>query len=354
LRKINLDKNIQFCFKIGFSTLITAKEDEEYREAIISIHNGLELLMKYYLRKKDKLLIYRKITYKSILNKRNDLIKELDYKNDHTISYTDCIIRLEYFSKLPEKNKNYLTQLDHIRNGCVHFEYSYDEKELRKLLISHIYQFICDVIIEMGLKPKDFIPEKHLDTLGKLKNTIDDEIKQSYYAKIAAAKKHYNEELSQEEREQKAQTEDYTKKHYDIIVACPACGKNALLRKKIQSTRELLRSFVVIKRDLILRDLSCHYCGLSITDYDQLRLEFKDKEKSLQKVIYDYPDDCPTDCPDDYPDDCPTDCPDDYPDDCPTDCPDDYPDDCPIDCPDDYPDDCPTDYPDDCPDDCPR
>ena len=94
-----------------------------------------------------------------------------------------------------------------------------------------------------------------------------------------------------------------------------------------------------MNRALILRNLSCHYCGLSITDYDQLKLKFKDKEKSLRKAIYHhYQEDSPEyyDCPE-PPDDCyGGDCPE-PPDDC-------YGGDCP-----EPPDDC---YECDCPDDC--
>ncbi len=342
MKKINLEKNIQLCFKNGFGTLVTAKNDEDYRNAVISIHNGLELLMKSYLRSKDEYLIYPKITYEKILNKRNDLRKKIKLNRPKTISYLKCIEILKYFSELPEKNSIYLKKLAYIRDRCVHFEYSYDERELRKLLISHIYQFTCDLIIEMGLDLKAFIPERNIVSLDKLKNSIDNEIMQNYLTTIESAKKHYFEALTVGDRKQKTETEDYTKRKFDIIIKCPACEQNALLRRKIQRTKKLLRDgYIIIKRVLILKDLSCIYCGLSITDYDQLELEFKDKEKSLQdsRILFDCPEDCPDDdcpyydCPDD---DCPYyDCPDD-------DCPDD---DCPDgDCPDD---DCPDD---DCPD----
>ena len=131
----------------------------------------------------------------------------------------------------------------------------------------------------MGLDLKKFIPESNIVSLNKYKNTIDDEIKQNYYAKIERAKNHYFERLTEEDRIQKDNTaEIYTKGKFDIFVKCPACEKKALLKKKIQRTQELLRDvYITIKRDLILKDLSCYYCGLSITDYDQLKLEFKDK-----------------------------------------------------------------------------
>jgi len=321
--KIDLKKNIQLCFNSGFGILITANNDENYRNAIISIHNGLELLMKYYLEQKEKLLIFKNINYHLLIYERNDLIQDVNLKKVkvNTISFNECIDILTYFSKLPNNYTKYLTQLNNQRNDCVHYQFSYNEIKLRKLLIFNIYQFICDLIIEMKLEPKDFILEEYIPTLDEYKDTIDDEINHSYIEKIEAAKKHYFRELTVIERKQKADTEDYTKRKYDITVECPACKNNALLSKKIQSTTELLENHVVTKRNLILNDLSCHYCGLNITDYDQLKLKFENEERSLRDMIsfYDCPqEDCdcpPEDCP---PEDC--DCP---PEDCPPeDCPD--------------------------------
>jgi predicted nucleic-acid-binding Zn-ribbon protein len=318
--------------------------------------------MKYCLYKKDKLLIFQKIDHHFLIKDRDDLIKEVESNKvkSRTIHYKECIARLEYFSELPHKNNVYLTKLNFIRNNMVHFEYSYDKKEIRKLLISHIYNFINDLVLELELKLQDFLDEEYIEELEGLKKTIDDEIKHNLKLKIATSKKHYFKELTEEEREQKKSTVVYTKKRFDEEVKCPACENDALLQKKIQLTREPLETYERIRRNIILKDLSCHHCGLNITDYDQLRILFIDKEKVLRSLVspYDCPEDCPDyDCPDDCPpDDCPEeDCPDDCPDDCPEeDCPDDCPDDCPPDdCPEeDCPDDCP---PDDCPEeDCPN
>lgn len=320
-RKIRLEKNLQLALKSGFGTLITADNDEDYRNAIISIHNGVELLMKYYLREKDKKLIFKNIDYKCILYERGDLIKEVKCKTGtlNTITFEDCINILQYFSKLPEAYNEYLKKLNNQRNDCIHFEYWYVEKELRKLLISNIYEFICMLISEMKLDIKTFILQEHIIHLDKLKHTIDDEIGQKYYRIILVAIKHYFKELTADERKQKAESVHYEKNVFDEEVECPACGNKALLRKEIRYSPELLENKEVITQNLILKDLSCHHCALSITDYDLLKLVFKDKEKALPNLIsyHNIPDDCaPDDCaPDDCaPDDCaPDDC---APDDC--------------------------------------
>ena len=65
--KIGLEKNIQLCLNSGFDTLVTAHSESDYRIAVTSIHDGLELLMKFYLSKKDELLIYNKINHEILL-----------------------------------------------------------------------------------------------------------------------------------------------------------------------------------------------------------------------------------------------------------------------------------------------
>ena len=47
--------------------------------------------------------------------------------------------------------------------------------------------------------------------------------------KIEIAKKHYLEELTADEREQKKATESYTLHKCDKVLTCPACDNNALL-----------------------------------------------------------------------------------------------------------------------------
>jgi len=212
---IKLEKNFKFCLNSGFGTLITAETDEDYRNAIISIHNGVELLMKYYLREKNKILIIQNIDYQCLIYGRGDLVKPLEPKIGKTISFDECINILKYFSKLPETYSEPLRKLNNLRNACVHYEFWYVEEELRKLLISNIYEFIFKLISEMNLNPKDFILHHHINHLDKFKHAIDDPIRQKYYRIIQAAIKHYFTELTADERKQKSKLVHYKKK--DLI-----------------------------------------------------------------------------------------------------------------------------------------
>lgn len=163
-KKINLENNIQLCFNSGFGALIRAHDDKDYRNAVISIHNGVELLMKYYLREKDKLLIFQDVEFQCLIYKRKDTIKPVKLKNGKakTITFDECIDILKYFAKLPEAYSEYLKKLNNQRNYCVHYQYWYIENELRKLLISNIYEFICKLIIEMKLNINYFILQDHI------------------------------------------------------------------------------------------------------------------------------------------------------------------------------------------------
>ena len=178
-------------------------------------------------------------------------------------------------------------------------------------------QYIIMLIKEMGLDIDLFLKAGIVTSLNRLKASIDSQTKNSLYEKVEIAKSHYFEDLTPEEREQKKNTEDYSVGKSDKIVTCPACQQNALLKRKIQQQVDPDFGFVVLKRRLILEGLACHYCGLNITEYEELILEFGNEEASLpdKKMLLSDPDaDCPdADCPDeDCPDeDCPdADCPD--------------------------------------------
>jgi hypothetical protein len=331
--EVNLEKNIKLCLDFGYGTLKVAKNDIEYRNAIVSVHNGVELLMKLYLKSKDENLIYSKIDQFVLMYKRTDLIKEVPPKKERlkTIIFSDCIDFLSYFQTIPEPE---LQKLNSIRNNCVHYEYTVYKHEIKKILIGYIYPFIKGLVEALGLSLTNFINENCIESLERLKRHIDDEMNNKFIEKIEIAKKHYYDELNQDERNEKKkyQSYDLSEPTYKIT-PCPACKNDSLLKIHLKITSEAHERFSIIRKNLVLKDLTCHHCGLIIDERDLLLLQYVAEEKSLSdKVVYHY--DCPeNDCPED---DCPED-----------DCPED---DCPeYDCPED---DCPED---DCPeDDCPE
>jgi hypothetical protein len=342
---IDIGKNAKLCLEFGFGSLIRAKTEIEYRNSIVSVHNGVELLMKIYLMGKNRALIYQKMDYTCLLIDRADTLKEITLPKN-TVNFDECQIRLSHFSTLPDQFAVHLKKLDDLRNRCVHFQYYSNHAKVRIILIAHIFDYITLLVREMGLEIELFLNAAIIESLNRLKSSIDSDTKNSLDQKIEIAKSHYFNDLTQQEREDKQRTEDYDTEKHDKIVTCPACQQRALLKLQLQFRAESGSDLTVIRRRLILKELACHYCGLNITEYEELLPEFRNEEASLpdRKIVTNYLDDCPDeDCPDCPDDDCP-DCPDDC--DCP-DCPDD---DCP-DCPDDC--DCPDDDCPDCPDDCP-
>jgi hypothetical protein len=344
---VELLKNIQLCFNSGFGSLLRGRHEMDFRNAVIGIHNGCELLMKHYLRKKDKLLIYQKLDYKRVLMGRSDLAKKPQDISNHTIEYSECVSRLEYFTKT---DFGCLERLNHERNIRVHYEYEYNPGELKQFLVSRVYAFISSFAVETGLEPKAILNYAYIESLDKLRKVIDDDIARSFHEKIDKSKHHYYEDLTEQERQEKAGTEDYTLTSHSKKVKCPACQQEAMISLKEIRTSEVQARLTIIKRRLELEKLTCHYCGLLVDKANELRILFADEEVLLRSQIHFEPDDCPDDCQDDCPDeDCPDDCPDE---DCIYDCQEDCPDDCQDDCPDD---DCPDDCSDDCPEeDCPE
>ena len=323
---VDLVKNIRLCLNSGFGPLLMGRHETDFRNAVVGIHNGCELLMKYYLRKKDKLLIFQKLDYKRVLTGRSDLmgradvVKKLSDVSDHTIEYSDCVTRLEFFTKTDFSS---LEELNRVRNSWVHYEYDYSPDELKRFLVSRVYAVVSAFTAEAGLDLKDILKGTYIESLDKLRKVIDDDIARSFHEKIEKAKHHYYEDLTEQEQQEKAGTEDYTLGSHSKRLKCPACQQEAMLSLKEIRTSELHPRFALIKRRLELEKLECHYCGLLVDEPDELRARFADEEVSLRPYVRgDCPDEDCADCPDDCPDEDCADCRDDCPDEDCADCPD--------------------------------
>jgi transposase-like protein len=181
-----------------------------------------------------------------------------------------------------------------------------------------VYAFVSTFATEAGLHLRDILKETYIESLDKLRKVIDDQIARSFHEKIEKAKHHYYEDLTDQERQEKAGTEDYTLGSQSKKLKCPACQQEAMLSLKEIRRSEPHPRFTVIRRRLELEKLTCHYCGLLVDKPDELRTLFADEEVSLRSNVHIDPDDCPdADCPDDC-EDCPeADCRDDCQEDCP-------------------------------------
>ena len=111
LQHINLQTNIGLCLNFGYKTLISAKDEMDYRNALINVHNGVELLMKFYLKSKNELIIFEKIDHELLLYNNKDLLEKSKKKEYHTITWV-CIKLLKYFSKFPVQYSGELEELN--------------------------------------------------------------------------------------------------------------------------------------------------------------------------------------------------------------------------------------------------
>jgi hypothetical protein len=144
-KSIDIIMNANLCLNFGFGILIRAKTEIEYRNSIVSVHNGVELLMKICLMGKNRALIYQKIDYTYFLIDRTDTLKKVSFRSN-TITFDECRIRLSNFSTLPEQYSVHLKKLNEIRNDCVHFEYHINYRKVKILLIAHIFEYITEVL----------------------------------------------------------------------------------------------------------------------------------------------------------------------------------------------------------------
>lgn len=128
------------------------------KNAVVSIHHGIEILMKYILKKESEFLIFSSIdkniknAYNEKRQKNLDSIFQTDLKHKiHTVSYEEAYSRLKYlcghvFSKEVE-SKIFL--LNNIRNQVTHSEIFMEESEIINLfdnLLSEIDNYFLSQI----------------------------------------------------------------------------------------------------------------------------------------------------------------------------------------------------------------
>ncbi len=326
--KVELRENIKICLNTGYGMLISSKSNSDYRNSVVLIHNGLELMMKLYLLTQNRFLVYEHLDHFLILSEtegvkenKKDAIKKKAKMN--TISFSKCIDLMDCFLEISAIDVN---NLNNMRNNCVHFEFVIYKSAIRKLLVSKTYPLIKQISNSLGEDISSYLDNSA--TLDAWCTKINDDIHSKYIQLIAAAKKHYDDDLTEKDRQEKRQYENYTVRKNDKRVVCPACENTALLERKVVYTTDEDEGIQQTTKSVVLKNLSCHYCGLVVNQRDQLLIGFSGEENTsttttISSFFSNY------DCPDDY--DCPSDC-------APEDCPDDY--DCPSDC---APEDCPDD-----------
>ncbi|MFW5795101.1 MAG: hypothetical protein ACOCV1_06415, partial [Bacillota bacterium] len=167
--KISLLDNGLDSLKKGFSYLKTyekeyhLEEENEKRfyllkDAILSVHHGIEILLKYILYKESEYLILSEINENvknAFVDKRNKKLKSIFETNlsdkIHTVSFEESIERIEKICGFILKNSlsQKFMKLQKYRNQIIHAEFNFNENEINKLfdgLVDDIDGFLKDTI----------------------------------------------------------------------------------------------------------------------------------------------------------------------------------------------------------------
>ena len=117
-------------------------EEEDYfvlKQAILSVHHGVEILLKCILNKTSEFLIIEEIdkTYKAAYREKieknySSIFETSKASKIHTITFEEALSRVECFCPelLPEELKNKLRSLNTIRNALSHAEVSIDDNNI--------------------------------------------------------------------------------------------------------------------------------------------------------------------------------------------------------------------------------
>jgi len=130
------------------------------KNAVLSIHHGIEILMKYILFKKCEFLIFDSIdkhlkdAYKEKNQKKLDSIFQTQKSHKlHTITYDEAFQRLKFICGhcFSEKFEKQITRLNEIRNQLTHSEIEIDDEDIISVfsdLLSEIDMYFFKMIGE--------------------------------------------------------------------------------------------------------------------------------------------------------------------------------------------------------------
>ena len=140
--KISLLENGMDSLQRGFESVLNYEKNtvtktpkmEDYfylKQAILSTHHGIEILLKYVLMKKSEFLIVSKIDAEYMQayrekekQKKSSVFEGSDPGRVHTITYEEALERVEYFTdySISAKLKEKLKKLNVFRNALTHAE----------------------------------------------------------------------------------------------------------------------------------------------------------------------------------------------------------------------------------------
>ena len=120
----------------------SSPDDEDYytlKQAILSTHHGVEILLKFILFKQSEFLIVDelKVDYKKAYKEKTEKWLESVFQTSkaskiHTITYDEALDRVKYFTStdLNGQLESKLVELNKIRNALTHAEVSVEDSKI--------------------------------------------------------------------------------------------------------------------------------------------------------------------------------------------------------------------------------
>ncbi|MGL5724483.1 hypothetical protein [Cetobacterium sp.] len=155
------------------------------KDAILSIHHGVEILMKECLRRKNEFLIFSNIdkhvkdTYKEKRQKNlKDIFMTTKIKSVHMITYDETIDRMEAFYEIDLKRelKDSLIKLNKYRNIITHSGICLDQLEILETIycLAHSLDFYFEKILtnEYNISRGYINLKKSIESLEEYSNNI--------------------------------------------------------------------------------------------------------------------------------------------------------------------------------------
>lgn len=271
--KLSLIENAKESLRHGVDHFIEAKDDiESYKQAIINIHLGIELLLKEKLRRYNEWYLIDKYEFIHIRQLYEKYRRKKTVKRDpikKTVQFTELLTRMAEFSSVVKNYKQYLVQLNDKRNQMVHYEIDIDTSEIDILIGKHILPFIDEYSKkELGLSSEKIFGKDKLKNIEVIIKAAEKPIIYNIKRKLLSAKTRYCKLPSSKKRERrekyKRHKEFLSKQRKDEVgdiyeVKCPACRSACLYHSPEYETEEALRP-----EKMFVARLECFMCELEL------------------------------------------------------------------------------------------
>lgn len=169
------------------------------KNAVVYIHHGIEILMKYILSKESEFLIFSSIdrnvknAYNEKRQKKLDSIFQTELRNKvHTVSYEEAYERLKYLCghKFSKEVEGRILKLNNIRNQITHSEIFMEESEVVNLFDNFLSEIDMYFFSKIGNNYKTM--NGYSELLSNYDKYIESLESKGAYLKKKAIESYYN------------------------------------------------------------------------------------------------------------------------------------------------------------------